>query len=321
MRTRKLGKTDLELTNIGLGTWAIGGPWEFGWGVQDDDDSVATIITALESGINWIDTAPIYGCGHSEAIVGRAIKEFGERTFIATKCSLLWNEQRCKVSCLDADSIIRECEDSLRRLGVEVIDLYQMHWPQPDEKIEEGFQAMIQLRDQGKVRYIGVSNFNVNQLNRISKFETPASLQPQYSMLGREIETDLLPYCAEHEMGVVAYSPMHRGLLTGKFTSKKIAELPEDDHRRGVPDFNEPRLSANLRFVENLRPIAEDYGITVAQLALAWVLNRKEITSAIAGARHPGQIKETVQASDIDLSETTIKQIEELLEERDDLIA
>ncbi|MBW8016466.1 MAG: aldo/keto reductase [Planctomycetes bacterium] len=316
MRTRKLGKTDLDLTTIGLGTWAIGGPWEFGWGAQDDDDSVATIIAALESGINWIDTAAIYGCGHSETVVGRAIREFGQRTIVATKCSLLWNEQRCKVSCLDADSIIKECEDSLHRLGVEVIDLYQMHWPAPDEKIEEGWQAMIHLRDQGKVRYIGVSNYIVDQLDRISKFETPASLQPQYSMLGREIEADLLPYCDEHDMGVVAYSPMHRGLLTGKFTADKIAELAEDDHRHGVPDFNEPRLSANLQFVENLRPIADNYGITLAQLALAWVLNRKEITSAIAGARHPGQIKETVQASDIDLNETTIEQIDELLEDR-----
>lgn len=315
MRTRQLGKTDLQLTTIGLGTWAIGGPWEFGWGPQDDDDSVATIIAGLESGINWIDTAAIYGCGHSETVVGRAIKEYGEKTLIATKCGLRWDEKRCKVNNLNAESIIRECEESLRRLNIEVIDLYQMHWPCPDEQIEEAWQAMIQLRDEGKVRYIGVSNYTVDQLKRISKFETPASLQPQYSMLGRDIEADLLPYCAEHNIGVVAYSPMHRGLLTGKFTAEKIAELPEDDHRRGVPDFNEPRLSANLQFVENLRPIAEDYGITVAQLALAWVLRRSEVTAAIAGARHPGQIKETVQAGDIDLNDSTIKQIDELLNE------
>jgi len=318
MRTRKLGKTDLELTTIGLGTWAIGGPWEFGWGPQNDDDSVKTIITALESGINWIDTAPIYGCGHSEVVVGRAVKEYGERTLIATKCGLRWSEQKCKQSCLNADSIIKECEDSLRRLDVEVIDLYQMHWPQPDEKIEEAWQAMIQLRDQGKVRHIGVSNFTVDQLDRISKFETPASLQPPYSMLMRQVEHDLLSYCRDKEIGIVAYSPMHRGLLTGKFTPEKVAELSEDDHRRMLPDFNEPRLSINLEFVENLKPIAMAYGFTVAQLSLAWVVGCQGITAAIAGARHPEQIRETTEAGNLVLDTATIKEIEMLLSERDE---
>jgi aryl-alcohol dehydrogenase-like predicted oxidoreductase len=318
MRTRKLGKTDLELTTIGLGTWAIGGPWEFGWGDQDDSDSVATIIAALESGINWIDTAPVYGCGHSETIVGRAIKEFGQKTLVATKCGLLWNDQKCKQSCLNADSVIKECENSLRRLNVDVIDLYQMHWPQPDEKIEEAWQAMIHLRDQGKVRYIGVSNYTVDQLDRISKFETPASLQPPYSMLMRQVEDDLLAYCKEKEIGIVAYSPMHRGLLTGKFTPEKIAELAEDDHRKMLPDFNEPRLSINLEFVEELKPIAIAYGFTVAQLSLAWVLGCEGITAAIAGARQPEQIRETVEAGKLDLDTATIKEIEMLLSERND---
>lgn len=318
MRTRKLGKTDLELTTIGLGTWAIGGPWEFGWGPQDDNDSIATIIAALESGINWIDTAPAYGSGHSELMVGKAIKEFGEKAIVATKCGIVCDEQKNKQLCLDADSIIRECEDSLRRLKVDVIDLYQMHWPDPDEKIEEAWQAMIHLRDQGKVRYIGVSNYNVDQLDRITKFEAPASLQPPYSMLMREVENDLLSYCKEKDMGIVAYSPMHRGLLTGKFTPEKVAELADDDHRKILPDFNEPRLSLNLEFVENLKPIAMAYGFTVAQLSLAWVLGCEGITAAIAGARHPEQIRETVEAGDLDLDSATIKEIEMLLTERND---
>jgi aryl-alcohol dehydrogenase-like predicted oxidoreductase len=318
MRTRKLGKTDLELSAIGLGTWAIGGPWEFGWGPQDDDDSVATIIAALESGINWIDTAPAYGCGHSEVIVGKAIKEFGEKPIIATKCGILWDDQRKKQLCLDADSIIKECEDSLRRLDVDVIDLYQMHWNQPEEKIEEAWQAMIHLRDQGKIRYIGVSNFEVAHLERVAKFEMPASLQPPYSMLARQIEVELLSYCKEQDMGIVAYSPMHRGLLTGKFTVEKVAALAADDHRHGAPDFNEPRLSINLEFVENLKHIATAYGFTVAQLSLAWVLGCEGITSAIAGARHPEQIRETVEAGDLDLDTATIKEIEMLLSERND---
>lgn len=321
MRTRKLGKTDLDLTTIGLGAWAIGGPWEFGWGPQDDSESVATIIAALESGINWIDTAPAYGCGHSETIVGKAIKEYGEKPIIATKCGIVCDAQKLKHLCLDADSIIRECEDSLRQLDVEAIDLYQMHWPDPEEKIEEAWQAMIQLRDQGKVRYIGVSNYNVEQMERITKFEAPVSLQPPYSMLGRQIENEILDYCKKKDMGIVAYSPMHRGLLTGKFTTEKVTELAAGDHRRHLPDFNEPRLSINLEFVENLKPIATAYGFTVAQLSLAWVLGCEGITAAIAGARHPEQIKETVQASDLDLDTATIKEIEMLLTERDEKIS
>jgi aryl-alcohol dehydrogenase-like predicted oxidoreductase len=321
MRTRKLGKTDLDLTTIGLGAWAIGGPWEFGWGPQDDNDSIATIIAALESGINWIDTAPAYGFGHSETIVGKAIKEYGEKPIIATKCGIVCDAQKVKSLCLDADSIIRECEDSLRRLNVETIDLYQMHWPDPEEKIEEAWQAMIQLRDQGKVRYIGVSNFNIEQMQRITKFEAPASLQPPYSMLSRGIEQDVLAYCKEQGMGIVAYSPMHRGLLTGKFTPEKVAELAADDHRRQLPDFNEPRLSINLELVENLRHIATAYGFTVAQLSLAWVLGCEGMTAAIAGARHPEQIRETVKASDLQLDMATIEEIAMLLKERDSKIS
>lgn len=316
MRTRKPGTTDLELTTIGLGTWAIGGPWEYGWGPQDDVDSIATIVAGLEEGVNWIDTAPAYGCGHSEIVVGRAIKEFGQKPIIATKCGIVCDQQRRKQVCLDAPSVIHECETSLRSLGVEAIDLYQMHWPDPEEKIEEAWQAMVTLRDQGKVRYIGVSNFNISQLERISQIEPPASLQPPYSMLERGIESEILPYCVQHDIGVVAYSPMHCGLLTGKYTSQKIAALPEDDHRRRTPDFMEPRLTANLQFVDSLRPIADRCGITCAHLALAWATRSPQITAAIAGARHPRQIKETVKASEIQLDANTLAEIEVLLEER-----
>ena len=237
MRTRKLGQTDLELTVIGLGTWAIGGSWQYGWGPQDDAASIRTILTAIEAGINWIDTAPIYGCGHSEEVVGRALKQMPQKPLIATKCSLLWNDKREKIGCLDRDSIIKECEDSLTRLGVETIDLYQMHWPDPEEQIEEGWEAMASLVQQGKVRYIGVSNFTVDQLRRVAEIHPVASLQPPYSMLRRDIEKDLLPYCAEHHIGIVCYSPMQKGLLTGKFSKEHMQTLAPDDQSAHGPGF------------------------------------------------------------------------------------
>lgn len=321
MQRRMLGETELELTVVGLGTWAIGGPWEFGWGAQDDADSIATMIAAIEEGINWFDTAAVYGCGHSEVVVGRALKEVVARPIIATKCGLLWDDKRRKVPCLDRKSILRECEDSLRRLQVEAIDLYQMHRPEPDEQIEEAWEAMVHLRDEGKVRYIGVSNYTVAQLERISQIEKPASLQPPYSMLRRDVEDELLGYCAELRMGVVTYGPMQRGLLTGKFTAEKIAALAEDDHRHRVPDFNEPRLSANLEFVERLKPIADKCGVGLAQIAIAWVLRRQEVTAAIVGARRPEQIRETVKAGDVVLAGEIINEIDELLKIRDDMIA
>ncbi len=246
MRTRRLGQTDLELTTIGMGTWAIGGPWEFGWGPQDDEDSVAAIRTAIESGVNWIDTAPAYGCGHAEEVVGRVLKELPDRPIIATKCGLLWNERREKVTCLKKDSVLAECDASLKRLGVDVIDLYQMHWPNPDEQLEEGWEAMVRLKEQGKVRYIGVSNCSLRQIKRTEAIAPPVSLQPPYSMIRRDAEVVLLPYCRKNNMGVVAYSPMQKGLLTGKYTAEKIAALAPDDHRHRDPNFHAKRLEANL---------------------------------------------------------------------------
>jgi len=317
MQMRKLGDTELQLTTVGLGTWAIGGPWQFGWGPQDDDEAVAAVLKAIGLGINWIDTAAIYGCGHSEELVGRALKQTRIRPIVATKCSLLWNEKREKVNCLKPESIRNECHDSLKRLGIETIDLYQIHWPEPENDIERAGEELVRLHKQGKIRYIGVSNFNINQLERLRKIAPVASLQPPYSMIRRGIEKDLLPYCEKNKIGVVVYSPMQRGLLTGKFSKKYLAGLAPDDHRLQSGDFREPEFSATLGLVEKLRPIAERNKKTVAQLAIAWVLRRPEVTAAIVGARKPAQIAETAPASDWNLNENDIAEIEILLAERD----
>jgi aryl-alcohol dehydrogenase-like predicted oxidoreductase len=317
VRERKLGNSDLNLTTVGLGTWAIGGPWQFGWGPQDDNEAIAAILKALDLGVNWIDTAPIYGCGHSEELVGKALKQTKIRPIIATKCSLLWNEKREKIGYLKADSIRRECEDSLKRLGIDAIDLYQMHWPDPQRDIDEGWEEMARLQKQGKVRHIGVCNYNVEQLNRIRKISPVTSLQSPYSMIRRDTEKELLGYCAKHNIGVVAYSPMQRGLLTGKFSKKYLATLAPDDHRLRMPEFTEPQFSVNLEFVEKLKSIAEKNGKTLAQLAIAWVLRRQEVTAAIVGARKPSQLAETAPAADWILTETDIAEIEKLLAERE----
>lgn len=327
MQRRQLGYTDLKLTTVGLGTWAMGGPWQFGWGPQDDGDAIAAVLEALEQGINWIDTAPIYGCGHSEELVGKALKgsrsagvETSQKPFIATKCGLLWNDKREKVSCLKSESIREECHASLKRIGVEVIDLYQMHWPEPEEDVEQAWEAMARLAEEGKVRYIGVSNFNVEQIKRVQEIAPAASVQPPYNMLHREVEDKLLNYCAENNIGVVVYSPMCRGLLTGKFGQERLAGLPLDDHRRRKPDFHDPQFTATLQLVDQLRPIAERNGRTLAQLAISWVLRRSEVTAAIVGARRPEQIAETAAASYLALAEEETQEIEQLLVERQEKI-
>ncbi|MGD8499853.1 MAG: aldo/keto reductase [Phycisphaerales bacterium] len=316
MQTRQLGDTDLKLTTVGLGTWAMGGPWQFGWGPQDDDEAIAAILTALETGINWIDTAPAYGLGHSEELVGQALKQVSERPLIATKCGLLWNEKKEKVSCLKRQSIRDECHASLKRLGVETIDLYQMHWPEPDEDVEGAWEEMAKMAAEGKLRYIGVSNFTVGQIKRVQKIHPVVSLQPPYSMIHREFEDELLDYCAQNDIGVVAYSPLQRGLLTGKFSAERLAGLALDDHRRRNPDFHEPRFSATLDLVEHLKEIAERDGRTCAQLAVSWVLRLPEVTAAIVGARRPQQIIETAPASDWVLGKRDIEEIELLLAQR-----
>jgi aryl-alcohol dehydrogenase-like predicted oxidoreductase len=317
METRRLGNTDLRLTEVGLGTWAIGGgDWQFSWGPQDDEQSVRTIRRALDLGVNWIDTAAVYGLGHAEEIVGKAILGLRDRPLVATKCERCWDKNGRIYGCLKRESIRAEAEASLRRLGVDVIDLYQVHWPQPEEDIEEGWGAIAELVRQGKVRYAGVSNFSLAQLRRAQAVHPVASLQPPYSMLERGAEANLLPYCAANGIGVVAYSPMQKGLLTGKVTPEWVARLPADDHRRGDPEFQPPRLSANIELAEGLRQLAEKRGKTAAHLAIAWVLRRPELTAAIVGARKPSQIEETVGGAGWKLSPEDIAAVAALLARR-----
>ena len=317
MKTRKLGWTDLNLSIIGLGTWAIGGgQWKFSWGPQDDRESISAIQRALELGINWIDTAAVYGLGHSEEIVGKAIRGLRKKPIIATKCERVWDKNGNISGRLKKGSIRSEVEASLKRLKIEVIDLYQIHWPEPDEDIEEAWTTLGDLIKEGKIRYGGVSNFNLQQLKRVQPIHPVASLQPPYSMLERGIEKKILPYCSANNIGVVTYSPMQKGLLTGKFTRERVQNLPEDDHRRRDPRFQEPELSADLELVEHLRSIAEKSNRTLAQLAIAWVLRRPEVTAAIVGARRPSQIEETAVAGDWVLSKEDIAAVHMLLEKR-----
>jgi aryl-alcohol dehydrogenase-like predicted oxidoreductase len=321
MQKRRLGRSDLYLTPLGLGTWAIGGPWAFGWGPQDDAESVATIGRALDLGVGWIDTAPAYGLGHAESLVGRTIRGRRDEVVIATKCGLVWDEpaQGRVTNRLTAASIEKEADDSLKRLGIEAIDLYQIHRPNPDAGLEEAWDAMARLVERGKVRHAGVSNFGVGQLQRAQALHPVTSLQPPYSLLDRGFETELLPYCAAHGIGVVAYGPLAYGLLTGKYTRARLADLPADDWRRRGARFQEPELSANLAFVEGFRRIADGEGCSLAGLAIAWVLRRPEIASAIVGARSPAQIAETVKNFDQALSAEVLGEIERLLGEREGL--
>ncbi|MDD4859599.1 MAG: aldo/keto reductase [Dehalococcoidales bacterium] len=315
MEYRKLGWTDLNLTTIGLGTWAIGGgDWSFSWGPQDDKESLATISLAIEKGINWVDTAPAYGLGHSEEIVGKALKHLQRKPIIATKCGITWNKERKTSRQLSGKNIRQEVEASLKRLGVDVIDLYQIHWPDPDSELESAWQQISNTVKEGKVRYAGVCNCSIGQLKRIQPIHPVASLQPPYSMIERGAEDiGLLDYCREHNIGVVVYSPMQKGLLTGKFTRQRIEQLPEDDHRRKDPNFQEPRLSANLDLVENLQELARKRRITASQIAIAWVLRRPEVTAAIVGARRPSQVEETFLAGDLNLSDEDIKAINQII--------
>ncbi len=314
MHTRTLGWTGLALSEIGLGTWAMGGgEWAFSWGAQDDAESLATLQHAIELGINWIDTAAVYGLGHSEEIVGRALKTLHPRPLVATKFSRRWDASGAPYSDISEASIRLEVENSLQRLDIEVIDLYQMHWPRPDEQLESAWQVVGQLVKEGKVRYAGVCNFSVSQLERILPIHPVASLQPPYSMLRREVENDLLAFCAKHQIGVVAYSPMQKGILTDKFSRAFVNGLPADDHRTRDPNFQEPKLTQHLDLVAGLQRIASQHGRSVAEIAIAWVLRRPEVTSAIVGARRPSQIEETVRASGWKLTETELAEIEALL--------
>jgi aryl-alcohol dehydrogenase-like predicted oxidoreductase len=317
---RSLGSSGLEISVIGLGTWAIGGgDWQFGWGDQDESDAIAAINRSVELGINWIDTAAIYGEGRSEELIGRALSQMpaGERPLIATKCGrvAVGNGQIDK--SLKRDSVIQECDASLRRLGVECIDLYQMHWPEPDEDIEEGWQTLVDLQQQGKVRHIGVSNHNVEQLKRLQKIAPVASLQPPYSMIAREVESDILPWCGQNGIGVICYSPMGKGMLTGKFTAARAASLSANDHRSRDPRFQAPQLEVNLAFVRSLQTIADGLGWSLPELAIAWVLHHDAVTSAIVGARSAQQITETAVAGDRSLSTAANADIAAAIADRD----
>jgi aryl-alcohol dehydrogenase-like predicted oxidoreductase len=311
MQKRQLGNSDLTITSIGIGAWAMGGGgWQFAWGPQDDDASIAAIRTALDSGINWIDTAAVYGLGHSEEIVARALEGVSPKPYVFTKCERVWDEQGRIGGCLKAASVRRECEDSLRRLKADVIDLYQIHWPQPDEDIEEGWTEMARLREEGKVRWIGVSNFNAAQMRRARAIAPITSLQPPYSIVSREIEKDELPYCRAHGIGVLAYSPMKSGLLSGRMTRERIAAMPEDDFRRLTPNFQEPKLTRNLELVELLRKIGARHGRNPGEVAIAWVLRRPEVTAAIVGMRSAEQAREMLGAATFRLSPGEIADIE-----------
>ncbi|ACZ42229.1 aldo/keto reductase [Thermobaculum terrenum ATCC BAA-798] len=318
MDTRRLGNTDMMITPIGFGAWAIGGGgWASGWGPQDDNESIAAIHKALDLGINWIDTAAVYGLGHSEEVVARALDGISDRPYIFTKCGLVWDESGRISNSLKRDSIRRELEASLRRLRVEVIDLYQIHWPNPDEDIEEGWSTLAELQQEGKVRYIGVSNFSVEQMQRAMRIAPISSLQPPYNLLNRSIEKEILPFCQEHNIGVIAYSPMASGLLTGKVTAEWVRNLPDDDWRKRSPEFNEPRLSRNLKLVEKLREIGSRHGKSPAEVAIAWVLRHPAVTGAIVGARRPDQVEGIIGAADFRLSQEELDEIEQFLTELD----
>jgi aryl-alcohol dehydrogenase-like predicted oxidoreductase len=317
MQTRQFGKTDMQITPIGLGTWAIGGGnWAFGWGAQDDEESIATIHRALALGINWIDTAAVYGLGHSEEIVARALRSRPERPYVFTKCSRVWNDKGEISSNLKADSIRREAENSLRCLQTDVIDLYQMHWPNPDQDLEEGWSAMAKLKAEGKVRYIGVSNFDVNQLRRAQKIAPIDSLQPPYSLIKPDVANNgVLDFCQQHNIAVIVYSPMASGLLTGTMTAERVANLPDNDWRKHDPNFQEPRLSRNLKLANLLSEIGYPHSRSAGEVAIAWTLQHPAVTGAIVGGRHPQQIADTVGAAEFRLSESELAQIDTFLQE------
>jgi aryl-alcohol dehydrogenase-like predicted oxidoreductase len=320
MNKTQLGRTDLQITPIGFGAWAVGGEWRFGWGPQDDDQSIAAIRRAVELGINWVDTAAVYGLGHSEEVVAQALEGFSanDRPYVFTKCSLVWNEDRVVRHSLNPASIRKEVDASLARLGVEAIDLYQIHWPEwpasdtdaNPGSIEEAWTMLAALQQDGKLRHIGVSNFNAAQLARAEVIAPVASNQPPYSLLRREIEESVLPWCLAHQAGVIVYSPMQSGLLSGSMTRERIAALPEGDWRRNNPRFKEPELSRNLAIVEKLRDIGARHEKSPGEVAIAWTLRQPAVTGAIVGARSAAQVDGFIGAADFRLSPSEIDEIE-----------
>lgn len=309
--SKPLGNSDLQISALGVGAWAMGGAgWKFSWGQQDDTDSIAAIRAALDAGMNWIDTAAVYGLGHSEEVVGQALKGLPQKPYVFTKCERNWNEQDEIYPSLKADSIRKECENSLRRLGVDVIDLYQIHWPEPETDIEEGWTEMARLKEEGKVRWIGVSNFNVEQLKRAQKIAPVTSLQPPYSLLARKSESDILPFAERNNIGVIVYSPMRAGLLTGKMTRERAQSFPAGDWRSRDKDFQEPALSRNLKLVEFLKKFADAHDRTPGEVALAWTLANSAVTAAIVGLRSASQVDGVKGALTFRLTADELSQIE-----------
>jgi aryl-alcohol dehydrogenase-like predicted oxidoreductase len=312
MQTRRLGASDLQITPIGVGAWAMGGGgWQFAWGAQDDDESIAAIHAALDKGINWIDTAAIYGLGHSEEVVGRALEGRSNKPLVFTKCGIVWNERREQWRTIQPESIRKEVEQSLHRLKLDVIDLYQIHWPEPDNLIEAAWTTMAKLQQEGKVRHIGASNFNVDQMRRAQAIAPITSLQPPYSIISPEIEKEILPYTQANNIGVIVYSPMKSGLLTGAMTRERVAAMPEDDFRKRTPNFKEPLLSRNLELAALLAIIGKRHGRTAGEVAIAWTLRHPAVTGAIVGMRSAKQVDGVIGAGDFRLSAEEIAEIEQ----------
>jgi aryl-alcohol dehydrogenase-like predicted oxidoreductase len=309
MEKKQFGNTDMNITRIGFGAWAIGGGnWAFGWGPQDDNESVEAIHRALEVGMNWIDTAAVYGLGHSEEIVAKAMKGISKKPYIFTKCGLVWDAARKTNQNLKGESIRKECEASLRRLDVDVIDLYQVHWPN-DTDLEEAWEMMAKLKDEGKVRYIGVSNYNVAQLKKCQAIAPVSSLQPPYSLISREYEKEILPFCKDNNIGVIVYSPMGSGLLTGAMTRERIAAFPSDDFRSNSNHFKEPLLTKNLALADKLKEIGKKHGRSAGEVAIAWTLQNPAVTAAIVGGRSAAQVDGVCHAGELKLTETDIAEI------------
>jgi aryl-alcohol dehydrogenase-like predicted oxidoreductase len=312
MNKKQLGNSDLYLSPIGFGAWAIGGgDWAFSWGPQDDSDSIAAIHKAVDSGVNWIDTAAVYGLGHSEEVVGKAVKSASIKPYLFTKCSMVWDDKREITNSLK--QIRREVEDSLRRLQVEAIDLYQVHWPKPDEEIEEGWTVMAELQRQGKVRWIGVSNFSVSQMERASKIAPITSNQPPYSMLNRAVEAEILPFCQKHNVGVLNYAPMHSGLLTGAMSKERVAAFPKDDFRRNAKNYQEPLLSRNLAVADFLKAVGKRHRVSAGVIAIAWTLHQPAVTAAIVGGRNAKQVEGVLPAIDFRLTAEEVAEINDFL--------
>jgi aryl-alcohol dehydrogenase-like predicted oxidoreductase len=311
MRTTELGGTGMEISRVGLGAWAIGGAeYDWGWGEQDDDESIAAIHRALELGVNWIDTAAQYGFGHSEQVVGRAIAGLDEKPFIFTKGGQPEGPNRTTLQSLKRDSLRREIEGSLSRLGLDAVDLYQIHWPSPEEELEEGWSTLVELRADGLARHVGVSNFSVEQLRRAQAIAPVETLQPPYSLVDREAEPEILPFCEEQGIGVIVYSPMASGLLTGQMTRERIESLPDNDWRRRSERFREPQLSRNLELVERLKRVADRHDVSPGAVAVAWTLRNPAVDGAITGFRRPDQVDPIVVAADLELSDDDAAELE-----------